>query len=132
LADGSVHDEDGRIVYRDPEMDPDTGTLKARADFPNEGIRLVGGLYGKIMVPRQIKGAMLIPDVAIQRDLKGPYALIVNAENKVESRYIRIGVQSGTLRIVEEGLTLDDAVIVNGLQRARPGIPVNAEQAATE
>ncbi len=131
LADGSIHDEDGRIVYRDPEIDPDTGTLRARAVFSNDDIKLVSGLYGKIMIPNVIEDALLIPDLAIQRDLSGPYVLIVNAENKVESKYIQPGAQVDTMRIVEEGLDLSDAVIVKGLQRARPGIAVSAEQIDT-
>lgn len=128
LADGSIHDEEGRIVYRDSEIDPDTGTLQARAVFPNEDIKLIAGLYGKIMIPENYEDALLIPDVAIQRDLSGSFVLIVNAEGKVESRYIEFGAQVDTMRIIEDGLTAEDTVIVKGLQRARPGIAVTAEQ----
>ncbi len=132
LADGSVHGEEGRIDYRDPEIDPDTGTLRARAVFPNEGIQLVSGLYGKILVPDPRPGAMLLPDLAIQRDLAGSYVLVVNGDSVVEARYIKKGPLVGSDRIVEEGVTAEDRVIVEGVQRARPGIPVKAETKAAE
>ena len=66
---------------------------------------------------------------SILRDLSGPYVLVVNAESQVESRYIRPGPKTGTMRVIEEGLTMNDSVIVKGLQRARPGITVTAEPA---
>lgn len=127
LADGSIHDEEGRLDYRDPEIDPETGTLQARAVFANEGIQLVPGLYGKILIPDQRMGVMLIPDLAIQRDLAGSYVLVVDGENKVDSRYITKGPLVGSNRIVEEGLEPDDRIIVEGIQRARPGIAVNPQ-----
>lgn len=127
LADGSIHSEEGRIDYRDPEMDPDTGTMRARAVFANEGIQLVSGLYGKILIPNPRPGVLLLPDLAIQRDLSGSYVLVVNADNIVEARYIKKGPLVGSDRIIEEGVTTNDQVIVEGVQRARPGIPVKAE-----
>jgi len=132
LADGSLHEEEGTIDYRDPEIDPRTGTMQARAVFQNEGIRLVPGLYGKIMVPDLREKAMLVPDLAIQRDLSGSYVLVVNTDNSVESRYITKGPLVGSDRIIEEGLTADDRVIVEGIQRARPGITVTAEMKPAE
>lgn len=124
LAEGSLHLEEGEVDYMDPEFDPATGTLRARAVFSNEGVRLLPGLYGKILVPDQRKAAILVPDLAIQRDMSGAYVLVVNADSKVESRYIKRGPLVGRDRIVEEGLTASDQVIVEGIQRARPGIPV--------
>ncbi|RKX38674.1 MAG: efflux transporter periplasmic adaptor subunit [Verrucomicrobia bacterium] len=124
LADGSMHDEEGEVNYIDPEIDPDTGTLRARAVFANEGVKLLPGLYGKILIPENVKDAIMVPDLAIQRDMSGAYVLVVTAENKVESRYIKRGVLVGSNRIVEEGLAADERVIVEGTQRARPGIEV--------
>ncbi|RKX47020.1 MAG: efflux transporter periplasmic adaptor subunit [Verrucomicrobia bacterium] len=124
LANGTLHSEEGLLNYIDPEIDPDTGTLRARAVFANKGTKLLPGLYGKILLPNNIKNAILVPDLAIQRDMSGAYVLVVTAENKVESRYIKRGSLVDTNRIVEEGLTADERVIVEGIQRARPGIEV--------
>lgn len=124
LASGEQHDEEGVIDYIDPKLDPETGTLSARATFPNKMVKLLPGLYGKVLVPNEKEGAILVPDLAVLRDMSGYYVLVVNTENMVESRYIERGALVGTNRIVTEGLSPDDRIIVQGIQRARPGIPV--------
>jgi len=137
MADGSMHPETGKVNYHDPEIDPDTGTLRARAVFENATHGLLPGLYGKIMIPNEIENALLVPDLAVQQDMAGTFVLTVNAENTVESIYITKGPLVGTQRVVEEDptkdrhLTVNDRIIVNGLQRARPGIPVTATEAQT-
>lgn len=128
LADGTLHDEEGLLNYLDPEIDPATGTLRARAVFPNEHLRLLPGLYGKILIPNVVTNAVLVPDMAIQRDMAGSYVLVVNDENMVESRYIQRGAMVDNIRIVTEGLKADERVIVEGIQRARPGIPVRVAE----
>ena len=132
LADGTLHDEEGLLNYIDPEIDPDTGTLRARAVFANKGTKLVPGLYAKILVPENVPNAILVPDLAIQRDMSGAYVLVVTKEYKVESRYIKRGTLVDDKRIVEEGLAADDRVIVEGLQRARPGITVRVAKPKQE
>ena len=135
LADGSIHGKTGKVNYIDPEFDPDTGTAQARALFDNEDYQLVPGLYGKILVPREIENALLVPDLAVQQDMAGNFVLTVNSTNVVESIYVKKGPLVGTQRVIEEDptkdrhLTLEDRIIVNGLQRARPGIPVTATEA---
>ena len=135
LADGTLLEDEGKVDYKDPEVDPETGTLRARAVFQNEALLLVPGLYGKILIPREIENALLVPDLAIQQDMAGTFVLTVNAENIVESIYITKGPLVGTQRVVREDptkdrhLTVQDRIIVNGLQRARPGIPVTATEA---
>jgi multidrug efflux system membrane fusion protein len=135
LADGTLHTEDGLLNYIDPEIDPETGTLRARAVFENKELFLLPGLYGKILVPREIENALLVPDLAILQDMVGSYVLTVSSENIVESIYFTKGPMVGTQRVVEEDptkdrhLTINDRIIVNGIQRARPGIPVTATEA---
>ncbi|HSR88033.1 MAG TPA: efflux RND transporter periplasmic adaptor subunit, partial [Pontiella sp.] len=135
LADGTIHDEEGELDYYDPEIDPDTGTLRARAVFPNHNLGLLPGLYGKILIPAELENALLVPDLAVMQDMAGTFVLTVNNENVVESIYIVKGPLVGTQRVVEEDptkdrhLTVNDRIIVNGLQRARPGIPVTAKEA---
>jgi RND family efflux transporter MFP subunit len=127
LADGSRHPETGRIDYVDNRVDPDTGTLTARAEFPNENGGLVAGLFARVLIPDERKDALLVPDLAIQRDLAGSYLLVVDDRNTVQSRYVKPGPRVGAERIIDEGLAAGERVIVAGLQRARPGIEVRAE-----
>ncbi|MEI6890760.1 MAG: efflux RND transporter periplasmic adaptor subunit [Pontiella sp.] len=135
LADGSIHPEVGLLNYLDPEVDPDTGTLRARAVIPNKDLSLLPGLYGKILVPNEIENALLVPDLAVQQDMGGTFVLTVNAENVVESIYVTKGSLVGTQRVVESDptkdrqLSIEDRIIVNGLQRARPGITVTTTSA---
>ncbi|MDF7808764.1 efflux RND transporter periplasmic adaptor subunit [Pontiellaceae bacterium B12219] len=135
LADGSFHDGTGTVNYIDPAFDPETGTAQARAIFENADYKLIPGLYGNILIPRMIEDALLVPDLAVQQDMAGSYVLTVNSSNIVESVYVVKGPLVDTERVVEKDptkdryLTVEDRVVVNGLQRARPGIPVTATEA---
>lgn len=132
LADGTRHTEAGTVDYSDPVIDPATGTLRIRAEFPNRNINLVPGLYGNILLPTEVEQAVLVPDLAIQRDLGGSFVLVVNEENMVESRYVQRGELVGADRIITDGLMAEERVIVQGVQRARPGIEVRIAQSAAE
>jgi RND family efflux transporter MFP subunit len=135
LADGSQYDGTGTVNYIDPEFDPETGTAQARAIFENADYKLIPGLYGKILIPHEIENALVVPDLAVQQDMAGSYVLAVNSSNIVESVYVVKGPLVGTERVVEKDptktreLTVEDRVVINGLQRARPGIPVTATEA---
>lgn len=135
MADGTIHNEEGLLNYIDPEIDPDTGTLRARAVFENKDLHLLPGLYGKILIPNEIENALLVPDLAVQQDMAGTYVLTVNSSNIVESVYVSKGPLVGTQRVIKEDptkdrhLSVEDRIIINGLQRARPGIPVTATEA---
>lgn len=129
LADGEIHPEVGTVDYINPEVDPGTGTLRIRATFANESVALLPGLFVKVRVPETVKGAILVPDVAVQRDMTGSFVYCVDAEGKVESRSVTTGVRADRLRIITDGLTAEDRVIVSGVQRARPGISVTVVDA---
>jgi multidrug efflux pump subunit AcrA (membrane-fusion protein) len=70
---------------------------------------------------------MLVPELSVQRDMVGPFLLIVNAEGGVESTYVELGPRHEDQRIIQSGLNAGDQVIVQGIQRARPGIQVQAD-----
>ena len=129
LADGSAFSEDGQVDYNDPRFDPNTGTLQVRATFANKERKLLPGMFGIILIPEEIENALLVPDLAIQRDLSGSFVLVVNNESIVESRYVERGARVDTNRIITGGLTGEEQVIVQGIQRARPGIPVRTVEA---
>ena len=132
LADGHIHPEKGTITYADSQLDPGTGTLLMQASFPNEDISLFPGLFVKVMVPNEMKQAVLIPESAIQRDPTGTYVLTVNDELKVVARPVQIGTRMDQQRIITEGLHVEDRVITKGIQRARPGIVVQLSTATTK
>jgi RND family efflux transporter MFP subunit len=126
LADGSRHPTTGYFDYMDNVVDPETGTITVRAVFDNKEAMLVPGLYGKILIPSVRTNAMLVPDLSIQRDIGGAYVLVVDDGGTVSSAYVELGAKVEEGRIIEDGLEASDRVIVNGIQRARPGIKVDA------
>jgi RND family efflux transporter MFP subunit len=119
----------GRIDFIDNKVDPDTGTIRVRAEFPNaEGV-ITPGLFVKVRIRAlEKRPALLITDRAVGMDQNRKYVLVVAADNKVEYREVITGPLVDGLRAVEKGLTPGEWVIVNGLQRARPGAPVEAQK----
>lgn len=124
LADGSEYPLRGRIDFTENVVDPTTGTLRVRAVFENPDGLLYPGLFGRVLIPFRSDEFMLIPEIAIQRDIVGPYAMIVDADDVVKRRGLVLGALVGDERIVESGLQPSDRIIVRGLQRAREGLTV--------
>jgi RND family efflux transporter MFP subunit len=120
---------EGKLEYRELKVDPSTGTTRRRGIFPNPGWQLIPGMFVKISasiggpVPR-----LLVEERAIGTDQRGDYLLVVNDKNVVEYRTVRLGTHVGALRVIEDGVTKNDWVVINGLQRARPGATVNPER----
>jgi RND family efflux transporter MFP subunit len=133
LADGSRYGVTGAIDYIDNRADASTGTVMLRAVFPNADGGLLPGLYGKILIPVTREDALLVPDLSIQRDIAGFYVLVVDDQDTVHARYVKLGPKVDLERVIEGGLERDERVVVNGIQRARPGIKVTAlSQVATD
>jgi len=131
LADGSRYALEGLLDYLDNVVNPKTGTITVRAIFENKEALLIPGMYGKILIPQDHPDAILVPDLSIQRDIGGTYVLVVDGEGTVSSKYVTLGAKVDEGRIIEDGLDGSERVIVNGIQRARPGIKVNASTEAT-
>ena len=120
---------EGKLDYRDLKVDPSTGTARRRAIFPNPGWQLIPGMFVKVSA--SIGGPLprlLVEERAIGTDQRGDYLLVVNDKNVVEYRTVRLGTHVGALRVIEDGVTKNDWVVINGLQRARPGATVNPER----
>ena len=82
----------------------------------------------RVRIPSKPQPALLVPDVALGSDQGGRYVLVVNKDNVVEQRKVEPGQLVGDLRVIENGLTKDDRVVVGGIMRAIPGEKVDAEQ----
>jgi membrane fusion protein (multidrug efflux system) len=127
LPGGGRFEETGRVVFVDNRVDPATGTIALRAEFDNARARLTPGVYVTVVVEdAAATERVVVPQAAIQRDQQGDFALVVGPEGMVERRYVTLGDTVETDFIVREGLTPGESVIVEGLQRVRPGVPVQA------
>ena len=126
LSDGTMYPYPGKIVLIDRAVDPTTGTLRIDLAFPNPEKTLRPGLYGKVIAQSEVvKGALLVPQRAVQ-ELQGTYTVLVVGEgNKVETRKVKPGPKVGSLWIMEEGLKPGDRVVLEGFQRLRDGMVVN-------
>ncbi|TWT85483.1 Multidrug efflux pump subunit AcrA precursor [Posidoniimonas polymericola] len=130
LADEEGYPHEGSFDYADLAVDRATGTYLVRAVFPNPDLTIVPGSFVRVAIPREEQEALLLPDAALGRDQNGPYATVVGADNKVERRTIVTAGLSNGKRVIKSGLKPDDRVVVNGLQRARPGSTVRPTEAS--
>lgn len=132
LADEKGFPHEGKIDFSEPRVDPSTGTLRVRAIFANEKKVLVPGLFGRVRVPLAEKEALLVPELAVGIAQAGRYVLVVNKDQVVEQRLVETGRLEGTLRVIEKGLKPDELVVINAIQRARPGAKVAPKQSSIE
>lgn len=127
LEDGSTYGVPGRLTFSDLAVDPNTGAVQMRAEFPNPKRELLPGTFVRIRFPEaEIDSAIKVPQRAIVMSPQGQSVMTIDAESKVAPRPVKLGGMAGTDWIVNEGLKPGDKVIVNGLQKARPGSPVKA------
>ncbi len=120
---------EGHLDYIDQEgVDQGTGTLKLRAVFKNSANQLFPGLFVRVRVPiGKLENALLVPEKAIGRDQSGAYLLVLDNEEKVARKNVTLGTKYGELIVIEQGIEADDRVVIDGIQRARPGSKVDAE-----
>ena len=122
LPDGTDYPEPGKVHFLDVQVDQGTDTATVRAEFPNPARLLVDGGFVNVTVERGTPTpSLVIPQSALQVDQAGPFALVVNGEKKVEVRRLTLGRSAGTEMTVEQGLKEGDLVIVEGIQKVRPG-----------
>jgi membrane fusion protein, multidrug efflux system len=128
LADEKVFKHDGTLQFMDNQLDPATGTINGRAVFHNPDRRLTPGLFVRLRLPGTATyRGVLVEDRAVGTDLDRRYVLVVGADKKIESRTVTLGPLVDGLRVVRQGLNEGELVVVNGLQRVRPGMPVSAK-----
>jgi RND family efflux transporter MFP subunit len=137
FAIGLAHEDDfphaGLLDYVDNTVDSRTGTIEMRGTVPNEEALLFAGLFVRVQgPPRIVENAILVEERAIGTDLGGKYLLVVDENNVVVHRPVKLGKTAEGMRVVREGMTAGDRYIVNGLQKARPGMAVSPQTAGTE
>ncbi len=125
LTDGSVYKHKGVIDFIDRNIDASTGAILLQATFPNPDRLLRPGQFARVKVRvANVKDALMVPQKCLT-ELQGQYSvLVVNAENKVETVQVIIGEKVSGFTIIKEGLKSGDKVILEGLQKARPGMEV--------
>jgi RND family efflux transporter MFP subunit len=127
LANESGHPHKGVIEFVDNRLNPQTGTIVARAVFDNRERRFTPGLFARVKLAASTSySAVLVDDRAVGTDQSKRFVLVVGADGKAAYREVRLGSTIDGLRIVREGLKADEVIVVNGLQRVRPGMPVKA------
>jgi membrane fusion protein (multidrug efflux system) len=127
LPDGSLYPHPGLSNFIDVQADPTTDTVTVRAQVPNpDGILTAGGVVGVTVERGAPREALTIPQSAVLLDQAGRYVLVVGADKKVEQRRITAGIEQGRNIVVTDGLKAGELVIVEGIQKVRPGQVVNA------
>jgi len=133
LANETDYPRRGAMVFVDNQVDPRTGTIRARASFENKDGFLTPGLFARVkLLGHNSFQAVLVDDRAIGTDQSQKFVYVVDAENKVVYRPVKVGRLTDGLRIVLQGLQPGETVIVNGLQRVRPGVVVAPERIAMD
>src|SRR5712671_5050712 len=126
LADGTTYPQKGKFFVADREVNVQTGAIRLAGLFPNPGNVLRPGQYGRVRaVTSQREGALLVPQRAVT-ELQGRYQVaVVDSENKINFRTVKVGERVGTLWVIEEGLHPGERVVVEGVQKVRPGMAVH-------
>ncbi|WP_397448043.1 multidrug efflux RND transporter periplasmic adaptor subunit MexE [Pseudomonas sp. NA-150] len=128
LSNESDNPHQGQMNFVDNQVNPKTGTIRGRAVFDNSKGEFTPGLYARLkLVGSGTYSAVLINDEAVGTDLGKKFVLVMGKDNKPEYRSVELGPKLEGLRIVRSGLTKDDTIVVKGLQRVRPGSPVDPE-----
>jgi membrane fusion protein (multidrug efflux system) len=125
LDDGSVYPQPGKIFFTDMAVDSSTGSVSLRAEFPNPKHELLPGMFVRIRFPEALaENVIRIPQRAVQAGPQGQFVMVVGAEDKATPMPVKTGDMAGGDFIIAEGLKGGEQVIVNGLQKARPGTVV--------
>jgi membrane fusion protein (multidrug efflux system) len=131
LEDGTRYEHDGKLAFSDVTVDPTTGSFALRVVVPNPDYLLLPGMYVRAVIgDGERQHALLVPQQGVAHDQKGQTtSMVVGKDGKVEVRAVRVSRTIGDRWLVEEGLAAGDRVIVEGLQKIRPGAPVQATEA---
>nr|MDT0252027.1 efflux RND transporter periplasmic adaptor subunit [Endozoicomonas sp.] len=126
LPNGQEYNQPGTFRFADTRVDEGTGTLTLRASFPNPHGVILPGLYVTLQAESNtLKLSPMVPQAAVQQNQSGHFVLVVTAENTVATRQIELGRRMGAMWVVNKGLKAGELIIVQGLQKVRPGAKVS-------
>jgi multidrug efflux system membrane fusion protein len=122
LVDENGYPHQGRLDFVDNQVDPGTGTIRARAVFENSDRHFTPGLFARVrLVGNESPDTVLIEERAVGTDLSRKYVLVVGADDVIDTRFVELGPQIDGLRVIRKGLKPGEVIVVNGLQRVKPG-----------
>jgi len=131
LADEEGTPHEGRMVFVDNALDPATGTIRVRGLLDNSQRLFTPGLFARVRIVGSARyNALLINDSAVGTDQNVRFVFAVGQDNKVQYRAVKLGPVFDGMRVVREGLAPGESVVVNGLQRVRPGIEITPDRVA--
>jgi membrane fusion protein (multidrug efflux system) len=130
MTDGRTYPRKGKILLADRQVDPNTGTIRIVAAFPNPGNVLRPGQYGRVHVETNMKkGALLIPQSAVGQSQGSYQVAVVSGDHKVSMRTVKPGETVGAMWVIDEGLKPGEQVVVEGLQKLKEGTAVTPKPA---
>ncbi len=125
LDDGSIYQLSGKLLFSNLAVDPGTGSVSLRAEFSNPKHELLPGMFARVRFSEgTADNTIKVPQRAVQTTVQGQMVMVVDAESKVAPRPVQTGEMAGGDFVITDGLKSGDQVIVNGLQKIRPGSPV--------
>lgn len=131
LADGMDYPEKGRLSFVSNRIDPQTGTIPVYVDFANPSALLLPGQYVTVLIrPAREERHPVVPVAAIQQDQQGSYVLVLDSGNHVQRRPVETGSQIDQQLVIDKGLTAGETIVVEGVQKVRPGMVVHPVPAA--
>ena len=133
LANEDGFPRSGKLDFIDNRLDPKTGTIRVRAVFPNADRFLTPGLFARIkLLSGRTYRATMVSDRAVGTDQSPKFLLVVGDNNALQYRPVKLGGTANGLRIIQEGLRPGERIVVNGLQRVRPGAIVQPQMVAMD
>ena len=122
LADGTIYPTEGKIVFVDNKIDPDTDTVLIRAEFKNPDYKLIpGGLVTVLLSHRNSRELTSVPLSALLIDAKGPYVYVLDKGNRIIRRDVVTGSEIGGMQSIRKGLRPGETLVIDGTHKARPG-----------
>jgi RND family efflux transporter MFP subunit len=122
LSNGATYPRPGKLYLADRQVDPQTGTIRVAATFPNPDGILRPGQFGRVRIQTEVlKNALLVPQLAVN-EIQGTYQVaVLGSGNKIEIRPVKVGSRVGPEWVIEDGLKVGEEVVVQGIQKVRPG-----------
>jgi RND family efflux transporter MFP subunit len=130
LIDEPEFKHEATVDFVDNAIDRSTGTIRGRAVVPNPKALFTPGMFARVRVPGSLPfEALLVPDVAVGSEQVRKFVYVLGKDNVATVKYVTLGqLASGGMRVIKDGLSADDSVVVNGLARLRPGVKVNPQE----